>query len=37
MEITHESHLEEIRNALYQTGNATGVYAANWYKEYTEL
>ncbi|SEF45252.1 3-deoxy-7-phosphoheptulonate synthase [Nitrosomonas ureae] len=25
MEITHESHLEEIRNALYQTGNATGV------------
>jgi len=25
MEITHESHLEEIRDALYQTGNATGV------------
>lgn len=25
MEITHESHLEEIRNALFQTGNATGV------------
>jgi 3-deoxy-7-phosphoheptulonate synthase len=25
MEITHESHLEEISNALYQTGNATGV------------
>ncbi|MBY0474363.1 MAG: 3-deoxy-7-phosphoheptulonate synthase [Nitrosomonas sp.] len=25
MEITHESHLEEIRNALYQTGSATGV------------
>ncbi|MER2512374.1 MAG: 3-deoxy-7-phosphoheptulonate synthase [Nitrosomonas ureae] len=25
MEITHESHVEEIRNALYQTGNATGV------------
>ena len=25
MEITHEAHLEEIRNALHQTGNATGV------------
>jgi 3-deoxy-7-phosphoheptulonate synthase len=25
MEITHESHLEEIRDALYQTGNPTGV------------
>ncbi|MCP5274426.1 MAG: 3-deoxy-7-phosphoheptulonate synthase [Burkholderiales bacterium] len=25
MEITHEVHLEEIRNALHQTGNATGV------------
>lgn len=25
MEVTHESHLEEIRDALYQTGNATGV------------
>ncbi|WP_295623733.1 3-deoxy-7-phosphoheptulonate synthase [uncultured Nitrosomonas sp.] len=25
MEITHESHLEEIGNALYQTGSATGV------------
>ena len=25
MEITHESHLEEIREALHQTGNATGV------------
>tara|TARA_R110002073_G_scaffold34100_9_gene101626 strand:+ start:1481 stop:2599 length:1119 start_codon:yes stop_codon:yes gene_type:complete len=25
MEITHESHLEEIREALNQTGNATGV------------
>ena len=25
MEITHESHLEEICEALYRTGNATGV------------
>lgn len=25
MEITHESHLDEIREALHQTGNATGV------------
>src|SRR5512135_1041154 len=25
MEITHESHLEEIREALHQTGNPTGV------------
>ncbi|MCB1949078.1 3-deoxy-7-phosphoheptulonate synthase [Nitrosomonas sp.] len=25
MEITHEAHLEEIRTALHQTGNATGV------------
>src|SRR5690349_15010859 len=25
MEITHESHVEEIRNALAETGNATGV------------
>ena len=25
MEITHESHLEEIRDALFQTGNPTGV------------
>ncbi|SEO31987.1 3-deoxy-D-arabinoheptulosonate-7-phosphate synthase [Nitrosospira multiformis] len=25
MEITHESHLEEICDALYRTGNATGV------------
>ncbi len=25
MEITHESHLEEINQALHQTGNATGV------------
>ena len=25
MEITHESHLEEIRDALYQTGSPTGV------------
>ena len=25
MEITHESHLDEIRDALYQTGNSTGV------------
>jgi 3-deoxy-7-phosphoheptulonate synthase len=25
MEITHESHLDEIREALYQTGNPTGV------------
>lgn len=25
MEITHESHLYEINEALYQTGNATGV------------
>lgn len=25
MEITHESHLDEIRDALYQTGDATGV------------
>ncbi|SFP81820.1 3-deoxy-D-arabinoheptulosonate-7-phosphate synthase [Nitrosomonas cryotolerans] len=25
MEITHESHLEEISKALYQTGNPTGV------------
>lgn len=25
MEVTHESHVEEIREALYQTGNATGV------------
>ncbi|MDP2806177.1 MAG: 3-deoxy-7-phosphoheptulonate synthase [Gallionellaceae bacterium] len=25
MEITHESHLNEIREALHQTGNATGV------------
>ncbi len=25
MEITHESHLEEIREALHQTGGATGV------------
>lgn len=25
MEITHESHVEEIRDALYQTGNPTGV------------
>jgi 3-deoxy-7-phosphoheptulonate synthase len=25
MEITHESHLDEIREALAQTGNATGV------------
>lgn len=25
MEITHESHVEEIREALYQTGNSTGV------------
>lgn len=25
MEITHESHLQEIRDALYQTGNPTGV------------
>ncbi|SET38852.1 3-deoxy-D-arabinoheptulosonate-7-phosphate synthase [Nitrosomonas marina] len=25
MEITHEGHLEEIRTALHQTGNATGV------------
>ena len=25
MEITHESHIEEIRHALHQTGNSTGV------------
>src|SRR6476619_3232701 len=25
MEVTHESHVEEIRNALAETGNATGV------------
>jgi 3-deoxy-7-phosphoheptulonate synthase len=25
MEITHESHLEEIHDALFQTGNSTGV------------
>src|SRR4030067_396149 len=25
MEITHESHLDEIREALHQTGNPTGV------------
>ncbi len=25
MEITHESHVEEIRTALHETGNATGV------------
>ncbi|HQU97726.1 MAG TPA: 3-deoxy-7-phosphoheptulonate synthase [Nitrosomonas sp.] len=25
MEITHESHLEEIRNSLFRTGNPTGV------------
>lgn len=25
MEITHESHVDEIREALYQTGNPTGV------------
>lgn len=25
MEVTHESHVEEIREALYQTGNSTGV------------
>lgn len=25
MEITHESHVEEIREALYQTGSSTGV------------
>jgi 3-deoxy-7-phosphoheptulonate synthase len=25
MEITHESHLDEIRDALEQTGNATGI------------
>ena len=25
MEITHETHLNEIRTALHQTGNATGV------------
>lgn len=25
MEVTHESHVEEIREALYQTGSSTGV------------
>ncbi len=25
MEVTHESHVEEIRTALHETGNATGV------------
>jgi len=25
MEITHEAHIEEIRHALHETGNATGV------------
>lgn len=25
MEITHEAHLDEIRTALHQTGNATGI------------
>jgi 3-deoxy-7-phosphoheptulonate synthase len=25
MEVTHESHLNEVREALHQTGNATGV------------